>query len=104
MSKNTYLATIVFDPRGADGSADEMIPKLSEIIRDTEGDVTKVENVGTHDFAIPKKMIRGTCLQFEIAGSSNFPDSLKERLKLKKVDRVLIEKIKFRLNFYGIIK
>ena len=55
MSKNTYLATIVFDPRGADGSADEMIPKLSEIIRDTEGDVTKVENVGTHDFAYPQK-------------------------------------------------
>ena len=94
MSKNTYLATIVFDPRGADGSADEMIPKLSEIIRDTEGDVTKVENVGTHDFAYPqKKMIRGTYLQFEIAGSSNSPDSLKERLKLeKKVDRVLIER------------
>ena len=38
-------------------------------------------------------MIRGTYLQFEIAGSSNFPDSLKERLKLeKKVDRVLIER------------
>jgi len=94
MSKNTYLATIVIDPRGADGSADEMIPKLSEIIRDTEGDVTKVENVGTHDFAYPqKKMIRGTYLQFEIAGSSNFPDSLKERLQLeKKVDRLLIER------------
>ena len=28
MSKNTYLATIVFDPRGADGSADEMILSL----------------------------------------------------------------------------
>jgi hypothetical protein len=32
MTKKNYLATIVCDPRGADGSSDEMIPKLSEII------------------------------------------------------------------------
>ena len=44
MNKRNYLATIVFNAKGADGSSDEMIPKLREIIRQAEGEVTKVEN------------------------------------------------------------
>ena len=94
MSKKNYLATIVCDPRGADGSSDEMIPKLSEIIRDSDGEVTKVENLGTHDFAYPqqKQMHSGVYLQFEISAGPSMPDRLKEKLKLeKKIDRVLIE-------------
>ena len=94
MTKKNYLATIVCDPRGADGSSDEMIPKLSEIIRDSEGEVTKVENLGTHDFAYPQKnhMQSGVYLQFEISADPLMPDRLKEKLKLeKKIDRVLIE-------------
>ena len=94
MTKKNYLATIVCDPRGADGSSDEMIPKLSEIIRDSEGEVTKVENLGTHDFAYPQKnqMQSGVYLQFEISSDPLMPDRLKEKLKLeKKIDRVLIE-------------
>ena len=43
MNKRNYLATIVYDAHGADGASDEMIPRLSEIIRDVEGEVTKVE-------------------------------------------------------------
>ena len=42
--KNNYLATIVFDPKGSDGSTDEMIPKLSEIIVSVDGEVQKVES------------------------------------------------------------
>ena len=53
--KNNYLATIVFDPKGSDGSTDEMIPKLSEIIVSVDGEVQKVESQGTHDFAYPQK-------------------------------------------------
>ena len=49
MNKRNYLATIVYDARGADGASDEMIPRLSEIIRGVEGEVTKVENQGNHD-------------------------------------------------------
>ena len=44
MNKKNYLATIVFDPRGSDGTSDEMIPKLSEVISDSDGEVIKVEN------------------------------------------------------------
>ena len=68
MNKRNYLATIVYNARGADGSSDEMIPKLSEIIRQSEGEVKKVENQGNHDFIYPqsKEVTSGTYLQFEI--------------------------------------
>ena len=72
-----------------------MIPRLSEIIRDVEGEVTKVENQGSHDFAYPqsKEMKAGTYLQFEISGDTEMPVRLKDKLRLeKKVDRVLIER------------
>ena len=95
MNKRNYLATIVFNAKGADGSSDEMIPKLSEIIRQAEGEVTKVENQGNHDFIYPqsKDMTVGTYLQFEIEADPELPIRLKEKLKLeKKVDRVLIER------------
>ena len=95
MNKRNYLATIVYDAHGADGTSDEMIPRLSEIIRDAEGEVTKVENQGNHDFAYPqsKEMKSGTYLQFEISGDPEMPVRLKDKLRLeKKVDRVLIER------------
>jgi|TARA_B100001250_G_scaffold279334_1_gene241727 ribosomal protein S6 len=95
MNKRNYLATIVYDAHGADGASDEMIPRLSEIIRDVEGEVTKVENQGSHDFAYPqsKEVKAGTYLQFEISGDTEMPVRLKDKLRLeKKVDRVLIER------------
>ena len=93
--KNNYLATIVFDPKGSDGSTDEMIPKLSEIIVSVDGDVKKVENQGSHDFAYPQKGKLSTVvyLQFEISGDAEMPTRLKDKLRLeKKVDRVLVER------------
>tara|TARA_S200000501_G_scaffold236914_1_gene222094 strand:+ start:81 stop:371 length:291 start_codon:yes stop_codon:yes gene_type:complete len=94
MNKKNYLATIVFDPRGSDGTSDEMIPKLSEVISDSDGEVIKVENQGNHDFAYPQKkgLSNATYLQFEITGLPSTPETIKKKLKLeKKVDRVLIE-------------
>lgn len=94
MNKKNYLATIVFDPRGPDGTSDEMIPKLSEVISESDGEVIKVENQGNHDFAYPQKkgLSNATFLQFEIMGLPSTPETIKQKLKLeKKVDRVLIE-------------
>ncbi len=95
MNKRNYLATIVYDSRGSDGSSDEMIPKLSEIIRQIDGEVLKVDNQGSHEFSYPqsKDMNSGTFLQFEIESDPEMPKRLKEKLKLeKKVDRILIER------------
>ena len=95
MNKRNYIATIVYDARGADGSSDEMIPKLSEIIRQVDGEVTKVDNQGSHDFIYPQSKDRtsGTYLQFEVESDAAMPIRLKEKLKLeKKVDRILIER------------
>jgi ribosomal protein S6 len=94
MTTRNYSATIVIDPSGSDGSSSEMIPKISEIIAQSEGEVSKVTELGQHDFAYPvkKNLIRGSFLQFDITGSSKTPDKIKEKLRLeKKVDRVLIE-------------
>ena len=80
MNKRNYIATIVYDARGADGSSDEMIPKLSEIIRQVDGEVTKVDNQGSHDFIYPQSKDRtsGTYLQFEVESDAIMPIRLKE--------------------------
>jgi ribosomal protein S6 len=94
MTTRKYSATIVIDPSGSEGSSSEMIPKISEIIAQSDGEVSKVTELGQHDFAHPikKTLTRGTYLQFDISGSSQTPDKIKEKLRLeKKVDRVLIE-------------
>mgnify|MGYP000057298613 CR=1 FL=1 len=88
MNKKNYLATIVFDPRGSDGTSDEMIPKLSEVISDSDGEVIKVENQGNHDFAYPQKkgLSNATYLQFEITGLPSTPETIKQKLKLEKIN------------------
>ena len=94
MKTRNYSATIVIDPSGSEGSSNEMIPKLSEIISQSDGEVKKVTELGQHDFAYPikKNFTRGTYLQFEITGTSETPSKIKHKLRLdKKVDRILIE-------------
>ena len=55
MTNRNYLATIVVDPRGAEGTNNEMIPKLSEAILQSEGEVLKVEEQGSIDLHILNK-------------------------------------------------
>ncbi len=94
MTTRSYSATIVIDPSGIEGSTSEMIPKLTEIIAQCDGEVSKVQELGQHDFAYPvkKSFPRGTYLLFDLTGSTSTPYKIKEKLRLeKKVDRVLIE-------------
>ena len=96
MTLKKYSATIVVDPKGSDGSSNEMIPKLSEIIIQSDGEIQKVQELGQHDFAYPQKknLVRGSYLQFEILGTPESPRLIKDKLKLeKKVNRVLIERL-----------
>ena len=93
MTTRNYSATIVIDPSGSEGSSNEMIPKLSEVIVQSDGEVIKVEEL-KYEFAYPtqKNLTRGSYLQFEITGNPQTPAKIKEKLKLeKKVDRILIE-------------
>ena len=86
MTSRNYSATIVVDPSGSDGSTSEMIPKLSEVIAQSDGEVTKVQELGQHAFAYPsrKKISRGTYLQFELSGTAETPQKIKEKLRLEK--------------------
>ena len=55
MKSRNYSATIVIDPSGSEGSSSEMIPKLSEVIAQSDGEVMKVQELGQHDFAYLSK-------------------------------------------------
>ena len=55
MTTRKYSATIVIDPSGSEGSSSEMIPKISEIIAQSDGEVSKVTELGQHDFAFLSK-------------------------------------------------
>ena len=55
MKTRNYSATIVIDPSGSEGSSNEMIPKLTEAIAQSDGEVNKVVELGQHDFAYPIK-------------------------------------------------
>jgi ribosomal protein S6 len=94
MTTRNYSATIVIDPSGSEGSSSEMIPKITEVISQSNGEVKKVQELGQHDFAYPakKNLSRGTYIQFDISGEPSTPHTIKEKLRLeKKVDRVIIE-------------
>lgn len=94
MNTRNYSATIVIDPSGSEGSSNQMIPMLTELIGQAEGEVKKVEELGQYDFAYPtkKNFTKGTYLKFDITGTPETPYKIREKLRLeKKVDRVLIE-------------
>ena len=80
MKTRNYSATIVIDPSGSEGSSNEMIPKLTEAIAQSDGEVNKVVELGQHDFAYPIKRIlpKGhTC-------NSRSLEVLTHQVKLKK--------------------
>ena len=71
MTTRNYSATIVIDPSGSEGSSNEMIPKLSEVIVQSDGEVIKVEELGQHEFAYPTQ--------------KNLPEDLIYNLKLPEI-------------------
>ena len=52
MTTRKYSATIVIDPSGSEGSSSEMIPKISEIIAQSDGEVSKVTELESARFCI----------------------------------------------------
>ena len=86
---------MVLDPKGNEESSDEIISQLSEVIRSVEGEVTKVENLGSQNLARPsnKNSPTGIYVQFEIEGEPGVPARLHDKLALeKKVDRIVVER------------
>ena len=95
MSKRNYKATMVLDPSGNEESSDEIISQLSEVIRSVEGEVTKVENLGSQNLARPAKKNSPTAIyvQFDVEGEPDVPSRLHEKLSLeKRVDRIVVER------------
>ena len=86
---------MVLDPEGNEGGSDEIISMLSDVIRSVEGEVKKVENLGSQNLARPsnKNSPTGIYVQFEIEGEPGVPARLHDKLALeKKVDRIVVER------------
>ena len=95
MSKRNYKATMVLDPKGNEGGSDEIISKLSDIIRSADGEVKKVENLGSRNLARPskKKSPTGIYIQFEIEWEPEVPARLHKQVALEKnIDRIVVER------------
>ena len=86
MTSRNYSATIVVDPSGSDGSTSEMIPKLSEVIAQSDGEVTKVQELGQHDFAYPsrKRFLEAHIFSLSFQGLQKPRKKLRKNCDLKK--------------------
>ena len=96
MIKRNYKATMVLDPKSSQGGADEMISALSDVVRSVDGEVTKVQTLGTQNLARPanRKSLTGHDGQFEIEGDTEVPTRSSIKLSLaKKVARIVVERI-----------
>ncbi|MFP6901638.1 MAG: 30S ribosomal protein S6 [Opitutales bacterium] len=94
-NRRLYTATLVLDTRGSDESADAMISKLSEIIVNLEGEVKKVENLGSRDLVRPqaRNFSSAVYLKIDFESDREGPSKIKEQLRLDKtIDRIIIEK------------
>ena len=95
-NKRNYEATLVLDTRGSQESADAMISKISEIIASLNGEVKKVDNLGSRQLARPqnKDLPDAAYVKIEFESGPAGPATVKERLRLdESVDRILIEQI-----------
>ena len=94
--RRNYEATLVLDTRGSTESADAMISKVSEIIANLNGEVKKIENLGSRTLVRPqnKDMPDAAYVKIDFESGPEGPAAVKERLRLdKSVDRILIEQI-----------
>ncbi|MBL64458.1 MAG: 30S ribosomal protein S6 [Opitutae bacterium] len=94
--KRNYEATLVLDTRGSNESADSMISKMSEIIASLNGEVKKVDNLGSRTLARPqnKDLPDAVYVKINFEISPEGPAAIKEKLRLdKSVDRILIEQV-----------
>ena len=86
---------MVLVPEGNEGGSDEIISMLSDVIRSVDGEVKKVENLGSQNLARPAKKNSPTAIyvQFDVEGEPDVPSRLHEKLSLeKRVDRIVVER------------
>lgn len=93
---SNYRATFILDTRGREESVDDLIDGLKAELASTGAEVTKVENLGQKEFArVPDaKYDSGVYVQYELAGTSETPAAVLEKLRLNKlVSHKMIQKV-----------
>ena len=97
MVKKNYQATFILDTREWRESIDQLIDGLKKTIEESNGAVTKVQNLGIQTFVrSPRRdFTQGNyiCIQFETKDVST-PIRLKDRVRLNpNVNRIMIENL-----------
>jgi small subunit ribosomal protein S6 len=77
-----------------EATVDDLIVKLSEVVRELGGEIERVENLGRKDFV--RVTVRGhegdAYVRLDVVGPREIADQLQERLRLDKtVKRVMVE-------------
>ena len=95
-TKTNYKISFILDMREREEAVGELIEGLKDIIEAVGGEVSKVEDIGKQDFAAAAdhRYTAGHYVQYEAAGSKEFPAALWEKLLLNKlVSHKMIQKV-----------
>ncbi len=90
----SYRATFILDTRGYEDPVENLVEKLSGIIKELGGEVSETENHGRRDFArvTDAKHTGDSYVIFHFSGPLSLPAELHEKLRLDKtVKRLLVE-------------
>lgn len=90
----SYKATFILDTRGYEDPVENLVEKLSGMIRELGGEVSDTENLGRRDFArlTDKEHAGDSYVLIRFSGPSSLPADLHEKLRLDKtVKRLLVE-------------
>lgn len=84
---SSYKATFILDTRGREESVDDLIEGLKGELVAAGAEVTAVENLGRRDFASTpdSRYDAGVYVQYDIAGTSETPAAILEKLRLNKL-------------------
>ncbi|MGF1530403.1 MAG: 30S ribosomal protein S6 [Puniceicoccaceae bacterium] len=93
-TKRHYRATFILDTRSYEGSVDDLITRLSQMIQSIGGEALETENLGTKNFvrSSRKGCDSGIYLNITFDGPPDAPAQIHEKTRLDRtVDRVLVE-------------
>jgi small subunit ribosomal protein S6 len=91
-----YNVTIILDTRGYDSPVATLEEKVTELLKESGGDVESLENLGRRDFTrVTEKDHTGdTYLQVVVTGGATLPATFLEKVRLDKlIKRSLFQSI-----------
>ncbi|MGA1204891.1 MAG: 30S ribosomal protein S6 [Opitutales bacterium] len=82
-----YNLTLILDTRGYEAAVETLEEKVTELLKESGGEVESLENLGRRDFSrVTEKGHTGdTYLQVDVSGPAELPATFLERVRLDKL-------------------